>query len=229
MVRPSDTIVTFNYDLLLDNALLMTDRWFPSDGYGIDFFNLPYTGIKSLSRLLKLHGSLNWVKYSGMSPGKSLHYDVGEYGLAGYREGYLHSPTDQCIREIEEPKETHFSELSSKTLILPPLRQKDTLDHAGLARLWLEFYESLSQADIIYVIGYSLPPSDTWIRDFLRLVAIRRLDTPPPKMHIVNSDSEHLAKVQEFFEKDLLWEVVSNRCRTFSEWVDRQVMKKSRQ
>jgi hypothetical protein len=68
-------VITFNYDLVLDQLLRDTEKWFPVDGYGV---RIPLTlsgrytpaddvaakkepdGHLSKSDLLKLHGSLNW-------------------------------------------------------------------------------------------------------------------------------------------------------------------------
>ncbi len=63
----SDTLITFNWDTLLDRALLESGRWFPDTGYGITFRDLldsnwrsPDTTKAELT-LLKLHGSTNWL------------------------------------------------------------------------------------------------------------------------------------------------------------------------
>lgn len=71
-VSPPDTFISFNYDCLLDRALARHAgrRWRPADGYiypvtgGIEGW-ADHTGLgrpfKKTVRLLKPHGSLNWV------------------------------------------------------------------------------------------------------------------------------------------------------------------------
>jgi hypothetical protein len=73
----NDTFVTFNWDTLLDRALADTGGWSPNDGYGLSFssvFDSTWKQEVPCSRtfptkwkLLKLHGSTNWlVPYMGV-------------------------------------------------------------------------------------------------------------------------------------------------------------------
>jgi len=76
---PEDTFITFNWDTLIDKALAATGAWTPNDGYGIGFCAF-FDGkwkekvdssltIASNWKLLKLHGSTNWlVPYTGIRP-----------------------------------------------------------------------------------------------------------------------------------------------------------------
>ena len=77
MCGPNDTFLTFNWDTLLDRALVDSGGWSPQNGYGVRFAaTLDGTWRKSVSgktqhktnwRLLKLHGSTNWlVPYLGV-------------------------------------------------------------------------------------------------------------------------------------------------------------------
>jgi hypothetical protein len=74
---PKDVFVTFNWDTLLDRALAATGGWSPANGYGLSFsatldsaWLKTAMGSSSFStnwRLLKLHGSTNWlVPYSSI-------------------------------------------------------------------------------------------------------------------------------------------------------------------
>lgn len=60
-----DTVISFNYDLLMDLALLRNNVWHPSTGYG--WWNPNVISSKkdeeaSKITLLKLHGSVNWYR-----------------------------------------------------------------------------------------------------------------------------------------------------------------------
>ena len=81
-LEPGDTVVSLNADLLMDEALRATGRWFEADGYGTGAFltssvmsrlgwrpvKLPATAVEEIAPnhgrsgvlLLKPHGSLNW-------------------------------------------------------------------------------------------------------------------------------------------------------------------------
>jgi len=63
----SDTLITFNWDTLLDRALYESGTWVPDSGYGVKFRNILDTDWREPSLqaprflLLKLHGSTNWL------------------------------------------------------------------------------------------------------------------------------------------------------------------------
>lgn len=74
---PSDLFVTFNWDTLLERALLDTGGWNPNTGYGLAFravldgsWKKAFEGVAKYAtnwKLLKLHGSTNWlVPYMGV-------------------------------------------------------------------------------------------------------------------------------------------------------------------
>jgi len=75
---PNDSFITFNWDTLLDRALGDSGGWTPQNGYGVSFASvLEGTWKKKISgkpqyktnwKLLKLHGSVNWlVPYLGVN------------------------------------------------------------------------------------------------------------------------------------------------------------------
>ena len=77
LVGPNDIFLTFNWDTLLDRALADSGGWTPRDGYGVHFAStLDGNWRKQVSgraqyktkwKLLKLHGSTNWlVPYLGV-------------------------------------------------------------------------------------------------------------------------------------------------------------------
>ena len=58
VVKPANRVITFNYDISLDSKLLQSGKWAIGDGYGFRVRGLP-TG--STVKILKLHGSINWL------------------------------------------------------------------------------------------------------------------------------------------------------------------------
>ena len=65
------TIISFNWDTLMDDALAATDCWNYHTGYGTKFFMAyqdrkatPEPSTPSVLTLLKPHGSMNWFRYS---------------------------------------------------------------------------------------------------------------------------------------------------------------------
>ncbi len=81
---PNDAFMTFNWDTLLDRALVDSGGWSPNEGYGLNFSavldgewrSAIETGpqFPTAWKLLKLHGSTNWlVPYVGLEP-RTLEY-----------------------------------------------------------------------------------------------------------------------------------------------------------
>ena len=68
---PNESFITFNWDTLLDRALADSGGWTPQDGYGVTFASILDSGWRKKMqgkpqyntkwRLLKLHGSTNWL------------------------------------------------------------------------------------------------------------------------------------------------------------------------
>lgn len=82
-LRPDDVVVTFNWDTLMDRAMMEVAGWSLDDGYGVkphsvfrDGWNDPenYT---SSSKLIKLHGSVNWLTAHPIYEGDELVFTHG--------------------------------------------------------------------------------------------------------------------------------------------------------
>jgi hypothetical protein len=68
VLSPTDGIVTFNWDTLMDRALAESTKWCVDSGYGVtphlvfrDTWVTASTGDQAAPVLLKLHGSSNWI------------------------------------------------------------------------------------------------------------------------------------------------------------------------
>ena len=171
VVQPGDTIITFNYDVSLERELRRAGKWQIDDGYGFDF------GITCLPRstvkLLKLHGSTNWIDslFSGIRTGTFVQgfgweprglrpvVPPGEFEFLGY-EGVTNPQfnnvgnvggVDRSGSMILPSRNKRFYVSSS---INP--RERDEFWSA----LWGQAADALQNADEIVIIGYSLPPAD---------------------------------------------------------------------
>jgi len=145
-------IITFNYDLIVEQALNQTIR-----GSAIDsFYEIPLTsrrkpgglviGPKQLGQrrphLYKLHGSLNWL-WGGEGDQKTP-ASINDSGSDG----------------------TLYSDL--KPMVIPPTSSKSMFyDHRGLRAQWRSAYRQLRSASRLIVIGYSMPLSDLQVRAML--------------------------------------------------------------
>ena len=133
----TDNIATFNYDLVLDDALYKRGDWHPEDGYGITFNSLPEKirklgNMKSKVHIYKLHGSLNW-----------------ELGCG-----------DQIRLSFcsDDQKPTPYEGKYPGSWIMPTFFKNFGVP---LLDVWQKARRALNIADEIIVIGYSLPEADS--------------------------------------------------------------------
>ena len=147
----SISILTFNYDIALDYALQ------------IGGFEVKY-GLTDDDKtpLLKLHGSLNWTKTVGSDT-------IVPYGVLPYLSGRLNNiwpetqsvtiPMSSSLHELDLGQQ----KVTGEPLIVPPTWNKGD-SHKSLTQIWARAAQALSKAENIFVIGYSLPPSDAFFR-----------------------------------------------------------------
>ncbi len=143
--------ITFNYDLALDFAL---------GSAGIRYtYSLPTEDSQDgLVPLLKLHGSINWgacskcgviVPYRTSEARFDL-WDDAEY--VRYNLGTLLPERNHCDAPLPLPP-----------VIVPPTWNK-TQYHGQLAEVWRRASAVLSEAENVFVVGYSLPETDAFFR-----------------------------------------------------------------
>jgi hypothetical protein len=156
------TIISFNYDLALDYAI--ATREIEID-YGLKF----HAGKEQVIRLLKPHGSLNWTtdKISGeieAVPVRALPRESYRRRLGVYNPRRISIDTMELLHGPDEWGET----LRPEPLIVPPTWSKAEYQET-LKPIWRQACKALSTAQNVFVIGYSLPPSDQFFRSFFAL------------------------------------------------------------
>jgi hypothetical protein len=167
-LRPDDTVITFNYDTLLEYSLSHQNAdWH----YGFSSEN--GKGVP----ILKMHGSVNWLKVppDGVEMTDSQRYrvlfqnqtDGGSTNVAGG------PPTLPCClvchRECSPAKlhkDARFAfQPSDDQRAIGGLGRYKPLDQLpGSWEVWVEAIRSLRQANEICVIGFSLSPFDVMAR-----------------------------------------------------------------
>ncbi|HVL49550.1 MAG TPA: SIR2 family protein [Candidatus Thermoplasmatota archaeon] len=152
------TIVSFNYDLVLEAALDRADILYDY-GNAPDLFFDDNARRRKLNRrgadvqILKLHGSANWGVCRGCKKA-----DKSDDQVIAYEDGYVPWRRRACPLCNERYLESG---------IIPPVFGK-----AGETRhvrdAWRQAREQLRYAHHVLVVGYSLPPSDHEARSLLR-------------------------------------------------------------
>jgi hypothetical protein len=187
----SDTIVTLNYDTLMDSALVRRG-WNPKIGYCLGggkrkiewqpegaSIDPNVAGV----RLLKLHGSVNW-------------YVRGSFG------SLAHVFESKPVR-VSAPRVYEIRGYIRQ--IVPPIFGK-FFGHAHWRTLWGRAFKALCDADVLVVIGCSLVDTDFHLRALLSRVTRWRKKNGNPfrRAYLVDDD----LKVRRKWEQVLKGRVV---------------------
>lgn len=157
LISPTDTIITFNYDLLLEQVLIQNKLWNPSQGYTEfditqisterDFNNYPDKKIT----LIKLHGSINWEN-RGLIDDNNLPYYFLCDRCTG---GPLTEEFNTQLKVIM--KETHY--IPDSVFIYPSFIKKFNQEHEQ--KMITKSINKIKNAQKVFIFGYSLPEADT--------------------------------------------------------------------
>ena len=158
-MESGDSVLSFNYDLLMENALRHFGR-FVDSGYLLNFhsvFDRSWTNPQFESseiHVVKLHGSMNWLRCSF----------CGSYFLL--RRQKLEDLKVWLPPDVNCPK-CKANQSYWERLIIPPLLAKRYED-PSINYLWREAKRILSKAEEIMIIGYSFPTTDLASEALLR-------------------------------------------------------------
>lgn len=160
------SIITFNYDLALDHALFWRH-------HSVDYC-LSETREPGYVSLMKLHGSLNWATCSKC--GETIPWPI---------RGFFEKFQFPVLEDIEFVHLDLASQLSASGLkhceqdvkpdpvLVPPTWNK-TEYHQNLSKVWSRAAAELSDAENIFVSGYSLPETDLFFRYLYALGSVGR-------------------------------------------------------
>ncbi|MBI5360759.1 MAG: SIR2 family protein [Planctomycetes bacterium] len=136
------SVITFNYDMVIDYAF----RYY---GIPIDYCLEEVQNNQAL-KLLKLHGSLNWGKCE-CGTTYVLPWDKFKYTSSFLTIGATLLSQIHCENKTIEP------------VLVPPTWNKGAY-HSELRNVWRQAAKELSEAENIFIIGYSLPESDIFFK-----------------------------------------------------------------
>lgn len=158
-MREGDQVFSYNYDLLIDHALRDEGK-LTDEGYELTFNRVKDEGNwqspegnESKVKLLKLHGSLNWLRCSICGSNLLLRSNkIGRWSTS------LPKTCPKC----------NSREQFIQRLIVPPLQTKNYTDPA-ISYLWFKARRALIRIEEIVIIGYSLPTTDFAAEALLRV------------------------------------------------------------
>ena len=153
VLEAEDTIITLNYDTLLDSALVR-HGWDPQIGYLLSggLKKIKWASDRAVSaeplekvHLLKLHGSLNW--WVRGTP-------------ATLSNVFSKKPVLVTAPRVNEPAKMIRQ-------IIPPIYGK-VFAHSHWRRLWKAAFNALSEAEQLVVVGCSIVETDYHLQALLR-------------------------------------------------------------
>lgn len=144
-LRGADTIITFNWDTLVERQISQDGRFQP------DY--CPRGSSASGLPVLKLHGSVDW--YHGAE-------------LAS-RAGMLPVHRQIFRTGSSRPSSRRRAQLASALpFIVPPTFYKRLRGYSDLEEVWATAFDRLRTADEIFICGYRFPPEDLLARFLVR-------------------------------------------------------------
>jgi len=175
----SVSILTFNYDIGMDYALHHLDVPF---NYGFDDKR---NGIP----LLKLHGSLNWASSNDSDEIIPLSFGsihpLARYVSTGANSGgsglYLRF-TNRFHELLAPAVQGEFT-----PVIVPPTWNKSE-HQRKISRVWARAAQELTDAQYVFIIGYSWPETDTFFRYLYSLGTIGK--NPLEAIRVYNPDND---------------------------------------
>jgi hypothetical protein len=171
--RPEATVISLNYDMILDVAMFDLCQQREPDSvpsYGCDITTGGYQCKKRWGNLLKIHGSVNWMYCSqchhleiGWSSKRGAPQRIGSFFFRPLDDQYAHrSLCPECATRL-------------RPILITPTHRKD-YRNPHLARVWYEAERALQGANRVIFVGYSLPEDDVEVIYLLK----RGLGMPNP-------------------------------------------------
>lgn len=180
-IETGDAILSFNYDCLIDEALKKNGRksWNPETGYGFSV-----TGGADHWRPPSAKGRAAGAPIALLKLHGSLNWDRGTMDELHLRD----KPYDAATR--------HGSE------IVPPVWNKRIESDPLLIAVWKQARNALRDADVIVVIGYSIPDTDLLTQALLRVAPVED-DSGLTHLVVVNPDAAVRQKCLGVFRQAL--------------------------
>lgn len=220
LIKERIDVITYNYDLILDNFLMSTDKWTIISGYGIEMKPALPSGIFKKENYqtdsdiyyLKLHGSLNWGRRIVPDPYRGDEIIVSPFGLKLLPTEprlYIGLPRPENeipILPIESLSsgEAHGVNRYYETFIIPPILSKERFYTTPLLQnIWYNAKSMLMRAKEIIIIGYSFPPSDFLAEFLFRQSMSNPFSKKEKKIRIINKriDESYKNRVEDIFQK----------------------------
>jgi hypothetical protein len=190
--KSAHIFVSFNYDLVLDRAVEIASarEWHAHGGYGFEFPFFTVDGLTAFSivhlpnassriRILKPHGSLNWLnRRRNIWQQTDGRIDCRDMVIPLSRDLELrYWPSSDRFHKISFPNdwprdvEIMIAPPPVKPLVMPQVRSAES--------------DAVSETDEVFVIGYSFPETDSDQWDLIR-EAVKKRTTAISMLTVIN-------------------------------------------
>ena len=205
---------------------LFDHNWLSALAYGVNKFDLVQTenaGVRSLVdgkkfyelhkkmedlTILKMHGSVNWLRYTGDREGPFFPGDlVTSLSSSDMKKVFL---IEEYFHPMSVPNLDGW--IVDPIIVPPTLFKEKYFEHELFKPIWQRAREELSVCENLIIIGYSFPQTD-FKTTKLFLEAFR--DHNPKTLTVVNPNSSVVQKAKELthFKEPISW------CKNLEEYV----------
>lgn len=208
-INDKDTIITFNWDTLLDNVMnrerILLNRYFnkkdqePLSGHYWEFINN-----------ISAFGERTWDRMGIGNPYKDWNPDNGFYLKAHGSIDWFYCSNDSCrasrkVFPLPEPTLNYYcSECHEilECLIIPPVLNKEYRQYPVIRRIWNLAVKEISSSDELVIWGYSLPATDfysDWLLRQARNSSISKLIIIDPAVYDRKNNRLRASFIRRFY------------------------------
>jgi len=234
----ADTVITFNWDLLLDNALhrevILKERYQLSKS--TDYPKKQYNNyIIELSAL----GELTWGKLTFSNPYRQYDSSKGYYLKAHGSIDWFYCDNQMCraygsVFPLLEPNKTYYCSECHEPLtmlIIPPILNKTYNQYPIIRKIWNLAVKEIKTATRLIIWGYSLPPTDfyvSWLLNQARQGNIQTLTIINPEVIDTKKKRIKTIFVRKFYNyfRDKVSKENIYLYETFSDYLNQDDLKK---
>jgi hypothetical protein len=191
VLKQNDSIISLNYDCILEGVLDKLQVWTPNNGYTNRIAYIPTDSILSNPKniiIYKIHGSENFVKSSviGKNPNQTgIGFDINESiyprsGANSYLGGGAKDP---------------------RPYIIAPSFVK--IPHVDIARMMLDLLDIVRKAKRLAIIGCGMRPEDSFLWLLLTRFLNRFQDTRKKLIILAPSSEEIWKRISNYWVGDI--------------------------
>jgi hypothetical protein len=217
-------VISLNYDIIADTALCHIAQKVKGENarldYGCDIRTTAYNGRIPYGKLLKLHGSLNWLFCPGC---QALQVAMSANGRAiadnsMLKALYAYRSLDQhylCSKAGCRACQCVYCEAPLRSVIITPSYAKD-YRNPHIQGVWYQAEVMLRRCKRVYFIGYSLPDDDIEVIHLLRR-GLEGLDGTQITVVARDQDDQMRKRYISLFGREIDWQPIG-----FEAWLRAQ-------